>query len=146
MTQSDMTSEPQTTPLGALKEWAEKHLSEMPTEPDAEDVLEFEQGDDVAWPEEKLFGQVLTGGFCLCSGDDIVVELHPGDFFPTLTPDSKFRLLANGEPSSKCRWFDQEALGEVTAELTQTRTRVLARHLGIARDRDQSTANSGERS
>ena len=45
--------------------------------------------DDVAWPEEKLFGQVLTGGFCLCSGDDIVVELHPGDFFPTLTPDSK---------------------------------------------------------
>ena len=81
MTQSDMTSEPQTTPLGALKEWAEKHLSEMPTEPDAEDVLEFEQGDDVAWPEEKLFGQVLTGEFCLCSGDDIVVELHPGDFF-----------------------------------------------------------------
>ena len=25
-----------------------------PLEPDAEDVLEFEQGDDVAWPEEKL--------------------------------------------------------------------------------------------
>ena len=46
-------------------------------------------------------------------------SLIPGDFFPTLTQDSKFRLLANGEPSSKCRWLDQEALGEVTAELTQ---------------------------
>ena len=64
MTQSDMTSEPQMTPLTALKEWADDHLSEMPSvEPDAEDVLEFEQGDDVAWPEGKLFGQVLTGGF-----------------------------------------------------------------------------------
>ena len=47
------------------------------------------------------------------------MELNPGDFFPTLTQDSKFRLLANGEPSSKCRWLDQDALGEVTAELTQ---------------------------
>ena len=44
MTQSDMPSEPQTTPLGALKNGQEKHLSEMPAEPDAEDVLEFEQG------------------------------------------------------------------------------------------------------
>ena len=119
MTQSDMASEPQSTPLTALKEWAAKHLNQMSAEPDAEDALEFEQGDDVAWPEEKLFGQVLTGGFSLCSGDDIVLELNPGDFFPTLTQDSKFRLLANGEPSSKCRWLDQEALGEVTAELTQ---------------------------
>ena len=119
MTQSDKPSEPQMTPLTALKKWADDHLSEPSIEPDAEDVLEFEEGDDVTWPEGKLFGQVLTGGVCLCSGDDIVLQLDPGDLFPTLPADSKFRLLANGQPTSKCRWLDQDALGEVTVELTQ---------------------------
>ena len=112
-------SEPQMTPLTALKKWADDHLSEPSVEPDAEDVLEFEEGDDLTWPEGKLFGQVLTGGVCLCSGDDIVLQLEPGDLFPTLPANSKFRLLANGQPTSKCRWLDQDALGEVTVELTQ---------------------------
>ncbi len=119
MTESDKPSEPQMTPLTALKKWADDHLSEPSVEPDAEEVLEFEEGDDLTWPEGKLFGQVLTGGVCLCSGDDIVLQLEPGDLFPTLPADSKFRLLANGQPTSKCRWLDQDALGEVTVELTQ---------------------------
>ena len=119
MTHSDMPSEPEntTTPIEALKKWGETHLNGLVEEPDEE--LEYEQGDDVSWPDEGTFGQVLTGELYLCSGDDIILALGPGTLFPTVAADSKFRLLANGEPSSKCRWLSRDEIGEATPELVR---------------------------
>ena len=74
-----------------------------------------------------------------------MVELYPEIFF---RPFTRFEISTAGKWRAKLEvsLVDQEALGEVTAELTQLELAYWRDISELLCDRDQSTADSGERS
>ena len=94
--------------LTDLEDWATSKLNNLET---SVQTHVYESGDDLGAPEDKEYLRITQGEALITTGEDIICTLNEGAFIKTFGPSSKFKLLANSEPSVECAWYSQEDLG-----------------------------------